>query len=184
MRIGIVFLIALTTTFDSKVVNGQTPPDRCEQSPHITALTECKRASLGRSTSVGSHCAGQPTSSIKSPVKGRLLFGYGDNLPTGAVNSGTIVESAAETTILAPAKAVVLFAGFLPGLGDVAILDLDCGRDIFITGNVTITPASTGQLVEPGATLGQMASAPPYGPKTPTLYYQVNENGRPINPAR
>jgi septal ring factor EnvC (AmiA/AmiB activator) len=181
MQVGLASLIVFSITLNFNAANGQTTLDGCERPAHIAALTECKRASLGKSKLAGSHCAGLPTS-ISSPVIGRLLTGYGDILPTGATFSGTVVESAATTNIVAPAKAVILFAGFLSGLGDLAVLDLGCGRDMFITGNIAINPAPTGQLVEPGATLGQMTNSPPYGPKTPTLFYQVNENGSPINP--
>jgi murein DD-endopeptidase MepM/ murein hydrolase activator NlpD len=117
------------------------------------------------------------------PTNGYVTSGYGNRISpfTGRIqfHAGLDVATDFGTTVVAPARGRVVFAGTNGALGRMVELDHGYGvRSHF--GHLSKSLVKQGQTVERGAPIGAVGST---GRSTgPHLHYGVEVNGRTVNP--
>ena len=77
----------------------------------------------------------------------------------------------------APASGVVIFAGKFRSYGDLLIVDA-CNV-VAVVGGLLFFDVAAGHPIEAGDTLASVRAAPS---GEPTLYFEVRENGVPVDP--
>jgi septal ring factor EnvC (AmiA/AmiB activator) len=117
---------------------------------------------------------------LASPVPGPIAHRFGDVMPTGGRAAGMTIRTEKGHAIASPAAGVVEYAGPLSGWGVVLILRAQGAYHLVLAGmdQVSVAP---GQSVAPGATVGRMAER---GASEPELYFEVREDGAPVDPQR
>lgn len=113
------------------------------------------------------------------PVNGEVLGRFGASRPEGGVWRGIVIRSPLETKVKAVAPGQVVYANWLAGFGNILIIDhgsqflsvyaynqslLKQIGDKVAANDVIATVGATGGQVEPG------------------LYFEIRENGKPVNP--
>ncbi len=117
---------------------------------------------------------------FETPVAGAPIRRFNDPEPGGAERSrGWTWHTTDGPTVVAPAAAIVDYAGPLKGFGVVLILRLGGGYHLVLAGLETAL-AAPGQTISAGQPVGRMAKvdSPP-----PDLYLEIRKNGAPIDPA-
>lgn len=101
---------------------------------------------------------------------------------------GEMIETEAEAVIVAPADALVAFAGPFRSYGQLIILNVGNGYHIVLTGMSKIN-VTQGQFVLSGEPLGTMGMqfiansvALDIGKTAPMLYIEFRKHGKPVNP--
>ena len=117
---------------------------------------------------------------LASPVAGTLSHRFGEAMPAGGRASGLSIRTERGHVVAAPAAGTVEYAGPLNGWGVVLILRAQGAYHLVLAGmdQVSVAP---GQSVAAGATVGRMAE---HGSDTPELYFEVREDGAPVDPER
>ncbi len=129
------------------------------------------------------------------PVLGRLLRGFDETDAAGITRPGLVWATRPAALVTTPWPASVRYAGPLLDYGNVIILEPD-GQYLLVLAGLGDLYVSAGQLVASGAPLGLMPGATPSGDElildvsentgsdlSETLYIELRESGRPINPA-
>jgi septal ring factor EnvC (AmiA/AmiB activator) len=115
------------------------------------------------------------TPPVPGPPSARFEAGGGhDGSP------GWTWRTADLATVVAPARAVVDYAGPLKGYGIVLILHLGGGYRLVLTGLKTALTAP-GRMVNAGEPVGRMGRA---ATSAPELNFEIRKNGALIDPAR
>ena len=114
------------------------------------------------------------------PVGGAPIRVFGQAEPGGGRALGWTWRPGPGGAVLAPAQAIVDYAGPLKGWGLVLILRLGGGYHLVLAGLETALTAP-GRTVVAGQPIGRMAGA---GGATPELYFELRKNGAPVDPAR
>ncbi|QUD86821.1 murein hydrolase activator EnvC family protein [Phenylobacterium montanum] len=117
---------------------------------------------------------------FQAPVAGALIRRFNDSEPGGGERSrGWTWRTKDGPAVVAPAAAIVDYAGPLKGFGVVLILRMGGGYHLVLAGLETAT-AAPGQTVSAGQPVGRMAKldSPP-----PDLYLEIRKNGAPVDPA-
>jgi len=114
------------------------------------------------------------------PVAGAPVRIFGQAEPSGGRALGWTWRPTAGAVVVAPAQAIIDYAGPLKGWGLVLILRLGGGYHLVLAGLETALTAP-GRTVVAGQPLGRMAGA---GGPAPELYFELRKNGAPVDPAR
>ena len=117
---------------------------------------------------------------FQAPVEGALIRRFNDSEPGGGERSrGWTWRTKGGPAVVAPAAAIVDYAGPLKGFGVVLILRMGGGYHLVLAGLETAT-AAPGQTVSAGEPVGRMAKldSPP-----PDLYLEIRKLGAPVDPA-
>jgi len=112
-------------------------------------------------------------------VVGRRAVGFGERSAFGKRSKGITIETQAGALLRAPASGQILFAGEWRSYGPLVIIDAGCGRDVLLMGPVVFGVAG-GERLACGDPIGHV-SAPDSGVQ-PVIYYEVWQDGRPIDP--
>jgi septal ring factor EnvC (AmiA/AmiB activator) len=115
-----------------------------------------------------------------APIAGTPIRTFGQAEPGGSRAPGWTWRTPAGGLVVAPAPAIVDYAGPLKGWGLVLILRLGGGYHLVLAGLETALTAP-GRTVVAGQPVGRMAGA---GGPTPELYFELRKNGAPVDPAR
>ena len=117
---------------------------------------------------------------LTSPAPGVLERRFGQAMPAGGRAAGLTIRTEKGHVVASPAAGVVEYAGPLNGWGAVLILRAQGAYHLVLAGmdEVSVGP---GQSVAPGATVGRMANQ---GSSEPELYFEVREDGAPVDPER
>lgn len=144
------------------------------------ALTGDDQGTLGALTDALSPKPATGPLKLSSPVPGPLARRFGQTMPAGGRAAGLTIRTEKGHVVASPAAAVVEYAGPLNGWGTVLILRAQGAYHLVLAGmdEVSVGP---GQSVAPGATVGRMAS---HGSDEPELYFEVREDGAPVDPER
>lgn len=110
------------------------------------------------------------------PVAGKVVVGMGERSDVGVRARGLTLATAGGAAIGAPARGRVAYAGPFRGYGDIVILDHGHGWTTLLAGLEFVT-ATSGELLEAGATLGHMAR------NAPRLTIELRHNGRAVDVA-
>lgn len=122
---------------------------------------------------------------LSSPAPGPLARRFGQALPAGGRATGLTIRTEKGHAVASPAAAVVEYAGPLNGWGAVLILRAQGayaqGAYHLVLAGMDEVTVGPGQSVAPGATVGRMANQ---GSSEPELYFEVREDGAPVDPER
>ncbi|MEM9756831.1 MAG: peptidoglycan DD-metalloendopeptidase family protein, partial [Pseudomonadota bacterium] len=130
--------------------------------------------------------------SLEMPVRGRILLGFNDVDAQGISRPGLRVATEAGALVTAPWAGTVRFAGTLPDLGTVVLLEPDQTHLIVLSGLGTVF-ARPGDLVAAGAPIGLMGDADREdliaaaaqetgGTLSETLYIEIRVDNMPADP--
>jgi murein hydrolase activator len=126
----------------------------------------------------------QPFGKLKGklawPVQGRLAGDYGQPRDGGPVRwSGVLLEAGQGTQVRAVYRGRVAFADWLPGLGLLVVVDHGAGY-MSLYGHNEALLKEPGDWVEPGEPIAQVGDTG--GRARPGLYFEIRQNGEPVNP--
>lgn len=114
------------------------------------------------------------------PVSGIVRGRYGERDEIGARTEGIRIEARHGALVVAPMGGVVRFSGDFRNYGQMVIIEHEHGYHSLVAGLARIDTV-VGQPVAAGEPLGVLGSR--HGEK-PVLYYELQLDGQPINPAR
>lgn len=114
------------------------------------------------------------------PISGIIRVGYGATDDIGSESQGIKIEGRAGAIVVSPLGGVVRYQGKFKNYGNMLIIEHAKNYHSLVAGLAKIDTV-VGQSVvsgEPLGTLGTTRSA------RPSLYYELRQNGKPVNPAR
>ena len=121
-------------------------------------------------------------SSTQWPIKGEVIQSFGSSRADGRLKwEGIQFSSAPDTTVVAVARGNVVYADNLRGYGMVVMIDHG-NRLITLYGNCNEIYVSNGDTVEAGEAIG--IAGKDGEEQTRSLYFEVRDNGRAIDPAK
>jgi septal ring factor EnvC (AmiA/AmiB activator) len=109
------------------------------------------------------------------PVAGRLVAGFGAQVPGQPGSRGISILTRAEAQAVAPGAGRVVFAGPYQGYGAIVIIEHGGGWTSLLTGLSTVDARVGDQLVA-GAPLGRTGNG------RPVLTLELRKDGAPVNP--
>jgi murein hydrolase activator len=110
------------------------------------------------------------------PAPGRVIVGMGERSSSGVRARGLTLATRPGTTVVAPARARIAYAGPFRGYGDIVILDHGHGWTTLLAG-LGLATADTGSVIDGGATLGRMP------PRDPRLTIELRHGGQMVDVA-
>jgi murein hydrolase activator len=152
----------------------------CDDSDTLSAFIACLK-DQARTPGVSSAQVCDAVRRVAMPAEGRRVLGFGDRTEHNIQSKGIVIETAAGAAVSAPVSGGVLFCGGWRGYGQLVIVDAGCNIDVLISGVMSVSVAS-GAHVERSAVIGKMSAFT--SPNLPVLYFEVRENGTPVNPER
>ncbi|ATD66383.1 peptidase M23 [Luteimonas chenhongjianii] len=114
------------------------------------------------------------------PISGSLLTPYGGKLPDGRSSTGILIGAPAGTPVKAVADGTVVFAEWMTGYGMLLIVDHGNGYMSLYAHNDGLLK-SVGNTVRRGDTLASVGNSGGQGRSG--LYFELRQNGTPVNPA-
>lgn len=115
------------------------------------------------------------------PVSGIVRIRYGEADSLGAKSKGVSIDGISGGVIVAPMGGIVRYAGPFRSFGNIIILEHQKGLHSLIAGLGKIDTVE-GREVTAGEPVGTLPGAAQG--KRPTLYYELRQGGKPVDPAR
>lgn len=115
------------------------------------------------------------------PVSGIIKVRYGETDSLGAKSKGLSIDGLSGGVVVAPMSGVVRYAGPFKRFGNIIILEHEKGLHSLVAGLGKIDTVE-GREVTAGEPVGALPSVAK--DKRPTLYYELRQDGKPVNPAR
>lgn len=123
---------------------------------------------------------GKPLGKGRWPVNGRLLADYGQSRAGGQLRwDGVLIAAAAGSSVVAVRNGRVVYADWLPGLGQLLVLDHGGGW-LSLYGHNQDLVSKAGEKVAAGDVIAHVGDTG--GQARPALYFEVRRNGKPQNP--
>lgn len=114
------------------------------------------------------------------PVSGTVVSAFGSKIDTASDPlSGVVIKAPEGTPVHAIAPGKVIFANWLRGFGLLIIIDHGNGYMSLYARNESLSRKS-GDTVKTGETIA--ATGTSGGFRTPGLYFEIRQNGLPLNP--
>jgi septal ring factor EnvC (AmiA/AmiB activator) len=117
---------------------------------------------------------------IQMPISGIIRTGYGASDYLGSASQGIKIEGRAGGLVVAPMNGVVRYKGSFKNYGNMIIIEHAKNYHSLVAGLAKIDTV-VGQSVMAGEPVGALGAA--RGAR-PALYYELRQNGKPVNPAR
>ncbi|HEY3695223.1 murein hydrolase activator EnvC family protein [Phenylobacterium sp.] len=117
---------------------------------------------------------------LLAPSQGRITHAFGSLLTGGGRSNGLSILTARGAAVQSPGDALVQYAGPVKGWGVILILRMAGGYHLVLAG-LDRTSVDVGQSVAVGTPVGWM---PDERQSASELYFEVREQGVPVNPAR
>ncbi len=140
-------------------------------------------AASGRHTSTEpldlSSTFGRLRGQLAWPVAGHLTAQFGQTRASGVPWDGVVIATTLDTPVHAVSAGRVVFADWLPGLGQLIIVDHGAGYLSLYAHNDRLLTA-VGASVSAGEVIAQAGDTG--GRATPQLYFEIRHAGRPIDP--
>jgi murein hydrolase activator len=130
--------------------------------------------------------ASLPATSLKDlgdtqmPISGLIRIGYGGKDELGSSSQGLRIEGRAGAIIVAPMNGIIRYQGFFKNYGNMLIIEHAKNYHSLVAGLAKIDTV-VGQSVDAGEPLGTLGTT---RTGRPSLYYELRQGGKPINPAR
>lgn len=121
-----------------------------------------------------------PLSALLPPAQGRVSQAFGANLPGGGHANGLTIITAKGAPVQSPGGGDVVYVGPVKGWGVILILRMAGGYHL-VLGGLDRATVGVGQSVAVGAPVGFM---PNERQSASELYFEVRQNGVPVNPTR
>ncbi len=128
------------------------------------------------------------------PVSGIVLHRSGEADAAGIKRSGIILATRPRALVTSPTAATIRYRGPLLDLGNVMILEPQPGT-LFVLSGLAEVYGNAGQVIPGGSPIGLMGGAAPQSgailslnsdgtgsERSETLYIEVREGGRPVDP--
>jgi septal ring factor EnvC (AmiA/AmiB activator) len=123
---------------------------------------------------------GRPLGKGRWPVNGRLLADYGQVRAGGQLRwDGVLISAPAGSDVVAVRNGRVVYADWLPGLGQLLVIDHGGGWLSLYGHNQDLLHA-VGKQVAAGDVIAHVGDTG--GQPRPALYFEVRRNGKPQNP--
>lgn len=123
---------------------------------------------------------GKPLGKGRWPVKGRLLADYGQVRAGGQLRwDGVLISAPAGSDVVAVRNGRVVYADWLPGLGQLLVIDHGGGW-LSLYGHNQDLVHGVGKQVAAGEVIAHVGDTG--GQPRPALYFEVRRNGKPQNP--
>lgn len=114
---------------------------------------------------------------INYPIAGRIIKRYGQTLDNNnSLSKGITIQTLAESSVVAPARGVIVFSGPFRGYGNILIIQHDKRYHTLLSGMDKIM-RNINEIVLAGEPLGSMPIK-----KEGKLYIEVRRDSNPINP--
>jgi septal ring factor EnvC (AmiA/AmiB activator) len=122
-----------------------------------------------------------PPQQVKDlPLRGRMVARYGQPRADGLLRwEGMVLAAPAGTDVRAARAGRVVYADWLPGLGQLVVLDHGQGL-MSLYGHNQDLLKKTGEPVRQGEAIARVGDSGGQG--SPGLYFEVRRNGKPIDP--
>ena len=127
---------------------------------------------------------------LARPAAGVTVTDFGGDDGFGGISEGTSIVTRADAEIVSPADGWVLYKGPYLNYGQIVILNPGDGYSILLAGLETID-VDVGQFVLLGEPIGNMglrtigrAVTTAAGASRPTLYVEIRDGDKPIDPAQ
>jgi septal ring factor EnvC (AmiA/AmiB activator) len=117
---------------------------------------------------------------LLAPSQGRITHAFGAPLNGGGRSNGLTILTARGAAVQSPGDALVQYVGPVKGWGVILILRMGGGYHLVLAG-LDRAAVDVGQSVAVGAPVGWM---PDERQSASELYFEVREQGVPVNPAR
>lgn len=149
----------------------------------LLARLERQRRAAARADPAPAPAPGAPRffGSVKDlPLKGRLISDYGQSRADGLLRwQGLMLAAEAGSDVRAVRGGRVAYADYLPGMGQLLVLEHDDGY-MTLYGHNQDLARKEGDRVAQGEVIAHVGDSG--GEGTPALYFEVRRNGRPVNP--
>jgi septal ring factor EnvC (AmiA/AmiB activator) len=121
-----------------------------------------------------------PLKTLLPPAPGRVTQPFGALLPGGGHANGLTILTAKGAAVQSPGGGQVVYVGPVKGWGVILILRMTSGYHL-VLGGLDRATVGAGQSVAVGAPVGFM---PDERQSASELYFEVREDGVPVNPTR
>ena len=123
-----------------------------------------------------------PAQQVKDlPLRGRTVASFGQPRAEGLLRwDGLVLAAPAGTEVRAVRAGRVVYADWLPGMGQLLVLDHGKGYMSLYGHNQQLLKVA-GQDVRQGEVVARVGDSGGQG--SPGLYFEVRRNGKPVNPA-
>lgn len=115
------------------------------------------------------------------PVSGIIKTRYGERDALGASSKGLSIDGISGGVVVAPMGGIVRYAGPFKGFGNIVIVAHEKGYHSLVAGLGKIDTVE-GRSVTAGEPIGTLPGAGKGG--RPTLYYELRQSGKPVDPSR
>jgi murein hydrolase activator len=149
----------------------------------LRELISCLRSTLQRANPPEPATCATGSLTLVPPVDGRRVLSFGERTQYGSQSKGVVIETTLGAPVVAPAAGVVLFGGEWRSYGKLIIIDAGCRAEILVAG-VDALAVAGGEHVDRKAMIGKMSERASTNAGLPVLYYELRENGSPVNPER
>ena len=123
---------------------------------------------------------GRPLGKGRWPVKGSLLADFGQSRAGGELRwDGVLIAAPAGSDVIAVRNGRVVYADWLPGLGQLLVIDHGGGY-LSLYGHNQDLVQQLGEQVAAGEVIAHVGDTG--GQTRPALYFEVRRNGKPQNP--
>lgn len=137
---------------------------------------ESDRAAVARKTGVTPTIASTARGNWKQPVAGSVSHRFGERKNVNEQHRGLTFKARSGATVVAPSAGEVVFTGPFRDYGRMVLIKHGGGRISLLAGLGSIA-VTLNQTVGAGEPLGAM------GGGAPSLYYELREGAKPIDPA-
>jgi len=143
--------------------------------PVLRPARPAESAALPGPAPAGEAAPARPAPAFLLPVQGRIVAGFGAQLPGAPVSRGIGIGARSGAQAVAPGAGRIVFAGPYAGYGQIAIIDHGGGWTSLITGLAQLG-VRVGDQVLAGSPLGTA------GMGRPVVSMELRRDGQPVNP--
>lgn len=121
-----------------------------------------------------------PGGSWAAPVKGKVTVRFGQRDEIGAASEGLRITGRTGGLVTAPVSGIVRYCGPFRNYGNMVIIE-HAGDLHSLLAGLSRIDARVGQKISAGEPVGMLPATGADG--SPTLYYELRHNGRPVDPS-
>ncbi|MEZ5563899.1 MAG: peptidoglycan DD-metalloendopeptidase family protein [Gammaproteobacteria bacterium] len=172
---------AVISDLDRQLQSGNRELNRARtEARSLEKLLRELEQQIARSQKSPAAVPGKPLGKGRWPVKGRLLADYGQTRAGGQLRwDGVLISAPAGSEVVAVRNGKIVYADWLPGLGQLLVIDHGGGW-LSLYGHNQDLVHTVGKQVVAGDVIAHVGDTG--GQSRPALYFEVRRNGKPQNP--